>query len=56
MFSWIIRDLHDVELQSAVALPDAVDPGDVRTLLVHGLHQLTHENKMDLFIKSSCCS
>lgn len=46
VFSWIVGDLHDVELQPAVALPDGVDPGDVRTLLVHGLHQLTNKNKL----------
>lgn len=40
MFSWVIRDLHDIQLQTRVALPDAVDPSDVGTLLIHQLHQL----------------
>lgn len=40
MFSRVIGDLHDVELQTFVALPDAVDASDVRTRLVHRFHQL----------------
>lgn len=44
VFSRVVRDLHDVELQACVALPDAVDAGDVRTRLVHRLHQLGNVN------------
>lgn len=40
VFSRVVGNLHDVELQTRVALPDAVDTGDVRTRLVHGPHQL----------------
>lgn len=40
VFSRVVRDLHDVELQTRVALPNAVDMGDVRTLFIHWLHQL----------------
>lgn len=43
MFSWVVRDLHDVELQTRVALSDAVDAGDVGTRLVHRLHQLRND-------------
>lgn len=40
VFSRVVGNLHDVELQTRVALPDAVDAGDVGTRLVHGPHQL----------------
>lgn len=40
MLSWVVRDLHDVEFQPLVTLADAVDTSDVRTSLVHRLHQL----------------
>lgn len=40
MFPGVIRDLHDVQLQALVALPDGVDVGDVRTFLGHRLHEL----------------
>lgn len=43
VFSWVVRDLHDVELQTRVALSDAVDAGDVGTRLVHRLHQLRND-------------
>lgn len=33
--SGVVRDLHDVELQARVALPNAVDTGDVGTLFIH---------------------
>lgn len=42
MLSWVVRDLHDVELQTSVARPDAVDAGDVRTCIIHRLHQLVN--------------
>lgn len=47
MFPRVVGNLHDVELQALVALPDAVDAGDVGTGLVHGPHQLEedHENR-----------
>lgn len=45
MFSRVVGDLHDVELQTRVTLPDAVDAGDVGTRLVHRLHQLGNDNR-----------
>lgn len=35
VFSWIVGDLHDIELQPHIALPDAVDARDVRALLLY---------------------
>ena len=40
VFPRVVGDLHDVELQAVVALPDGVDAHDVRTPLAHLLHQL----------------
>lgn len=40
MFPRVVGNLHDVELQALVTLPDAVDAGDVGAGLVHGPHQL----------------
>lgn len=40
MFAGVIRDLHDVQFEAQVALPDGVDAGDVRTRLRHRLHEL----------------
>lgn len=46
VFSGVVGDLHDVELQACVALPDAVDAGDVRTRLAHRLHQLGNNSSV----------
>ncbi len=48
MFSWIIRNHHDVQFEAHVALPDGVDVGDVRTLLRHRLHELQEEGEDEL--------
>ena len=40
VFAGVVWDLHDVEFEALVALPDGVDAGDVRTLLAHRLHEL----------------
>lgn len=44
--SRVVGDLHEVELQARVALPDAVDAGDVGTRLVHRPHQLANNNNV----------
>lgn len=44
MFPRVVRDLHHIQLQTFVALSDAVNTSDVRTLLVHQLHQLLAKN------------
>lgn len=45
MFARVIWDLHDVEFEAHVALPDGVDAGYVRTLLSHRLHKLQGEKE-----------
>lgn len=45
VLSGVVGNLHDVELQALVALPDAVDASDVGTRLVHGPHQLRFRAK-----------
>ena len=46
MLPGLVRHFHHIQLQALVALPDAVDAGDVGALLVHLLHQLGGECNM----------
>lgn len=43
MFARVVRDLHDIQLEAHVAFPNAVDSCDVRTLLIHRLHELCEQ-------------
>lgn len=45
VFPRVVGNLHDVELQALVALPNAVDAGDGGTGLVHRPHQLEEESQ-----------
>ena len=46
MLPGLVRHFHHIQLQALVALPDAVDAGDVGALFVHLLHQLGGECSM----------
>ena len=46
MLPGLVGHFHHIQLQALVALPDAVDAGDVGALFVHLLHQLGGEYSM----------